>query len=94
MAIAVTPATTVAADTPWVIAVTDCNPTCCSCPRNGSCTTSDSGPVFQRSLGSEMLRKALTISGSNWPPAQSANSRRAAHTAIGFLYERAAVMVS
>ena len=60
----------------------------------GAGRASDTGPVRQRSLGSEMLRNARTISGSNCPPAQSASSRLAAHTAIGFLYERAAVMVS
>jgi len=84
-AIAVTPAATVATATPWVIAVTDSSPTCCSRAKNGSWTRSETGPVFHSSLGNEMLRKARTISGSNWPPAQSASSRRAAHTAIGFL---------
>ncbi len=83
--IAVTPAATVAAATPCVIAVTDWSPTSCSRPRNGSCTASVTGPVRHNSLGSEMLRNARTISGSNCPPAQSASSRRAAHTAIGFL---------
>jgi hypothetical protein len=55
---------------------------------------SETGPVRHRSLGSEMLRNARTISGSNCPPAQSASSLLAAHTAMGFLYERAAVIVS
>jgi hypothetical protein len=40
------------------------------------------------------LRKALTITGSNWLPAQRVNSVRAATGLIAFLYERAAVITS
>jgi len=40
------------------------------------------------------LRKALTIAGSNWLPAQRVSSVRAATGLIAFLYERTAVITS
>jgi hypothetical protein len=42
----------------------------------------------------ETLRNALTITGSNWLPAQRVNSVRAATGLIAFLYDRTAVITS
>jgi len=70
---------------------------CPAIPRratNGTSATHETGPITQRSLPIETLRKALTIAGSNWLPAQRVNSVRATTGLIAFLYERTAVITS
>jgi hypothetical protein len=62
--------------------------------RNGNCSRKDSGPIPHINLGRLTARNARTTSGSKCAPAQSMSSLRAALALIGFLYERAAVMVS
>src|SRR5918992_3344194 len=63
-------------------------------PMNGSWASHERGPTVNHSRASEIKRNLRTTVGSNWEPAHFASSARAARTLMGFLYERAAVMVS
>jgi hypothetical protein len=61
---------------------------CPTAPRraaNGTSATHESGPIVQRRRPMDTLRKALTIAGSNWVPAQRVSSVRAATGLIAFL---------
>jgi hypothetical protein len=77
-----------------------CAPVTRACPAtprratNGTSATHETGPIIQRSLPIETFRKALTMTGSNWLPAQRVSSVRAATGLIAFLYERTEVITS
>ena len=57
-------------------------------------TRKASGPTDQSSRGSEMARKARTMTGSKWLPAHAVSSARALSVDRAALYDRAAVIVS
>ncbi len=61
---------------------------------SGTSATHEIGPTTHRSRPMETLRSALTMAGSNWPPAQRVSSSRAATGLSAFLYERMAVITS
>jgi len=62
--------------------------------RYGTSATQAIGPIAQRSRPMEIFRNALTMAGSNWPPAPLVSSLRAASDVIAFLYVRFAVITS
>ena len=61
---------------------------------NESCVNHDNGPIAIRRRPIEMFRNARTTVGSNWLPAQRANSARAAAADTGCLYDCADVITS
>jgi hypothetical protein len=79
------PAVNAAAPTATWAPLTRACPAMPSRATNGTSATHETGPIIQRTFPIETLRNALTITGSNWLPAQRVNSVRAATGLIAFL---------
>jgi hypothetical protein len=74
--------------------VTSAWPATLNLASRGTSATHETGPITQRTRPIDTLRRALTMAGSNWPPAQRVSSWRAAPGLNAFLYDRMAVMTS